>query len=96
MPLIQQVVQTLMFFLGSAFYIRSSQLFPRKLTAADLHVFVPMSMAITATGIVYFYITLRGPDVEARHKVLWFFEAALAAAITTMFAGAASVPVTLQ
>ena len=32
-------------------------------------------MAITAIGILYFYITLRGPDVEARHKVLWFFEA---------------------
>jgi hypothetical protein len=45
-------------------------------------------MIITATGILYFYITLRGPDVEARHKVLWFFEAALAAAIITMFAGA--------
>ena len=27
-------------------------------------------------------------DVEARHKVLWFFEAALAAAITTIIAGA--------
>jgi hypothetical protein len=52
------------------------------------HVFVPMWMLITATGILYFYITLRGPDVEARHKVLWFFEAALAAAIITMFAGA--------
>ena len=38
--------------------------------------------------IVYFYITLRGSDVEARHKVPWFFEAALAAAILTMFAGA--------
>ncbi len=45
-------------------------------------------MAITAIGILYFYITLRGPDVEARRKVLWFFEAAIAAAIITMFAGA--------
>jgi len=41
-----------------------------------------------ATGIVFFYITLRGSDIEARHKVLWFIEAALAAAIITMFAGA--------
>ena len=131
MPLIRQIVQSLLFFLGSALYIRSSQLFPRKLTAADIassptiwgkspplqkaaafllhpaaawiisatatavilvtadvHVFLPMWMAITATGIVYFYITLRGPDIEARHKVLWFFEAALAAAITTIAAGA--------
>jgi hypothetical protein len=66
--------------------------------AADVRVFAPIMMAITATGILYFYITLRGPDVEARHKVLWFFEAALAAAIITIFAGAidlalpASVP----
>ena len=131
MPLVLQIVQMLLFFLGSALYIRSSQLFPRKLTAADIassptiwgkspplqqatafllrpagawiisatatavivitqdvRVFVPMWMAITATGILYFYITLRGPDGEARHKVLWFFEAALAAAILTMFAGA--------
>ncbi len=129
--LIRPIVQTLLFFLGSALFIRSSQLFPRKLTAfdiassptiwgkspplqkaaayllhpaaawiisatatavilftADVHVFLPMWMAITATGIVYFYITLRGADIEARHKVLWFFEAALAAAITTIAAGA--------
>jgi len=127
----RQFVQLLLFFLASAFYIRSSQLFPRKLSAEDIassptiwgkspplrqgatfllhpagawaisatataaiavtpgaHVFVPMWMAITATGILFFYITLRGPDIEARHKVLWFFEAALAAAIITMFAGA--------
>ena len=131
MPLIRQIVQMLLFFLASALYIRSSQLFPRKLTAADIassptiwgkspplqkaaafllhpaaawiisatatavilftadvRVFLPMWMAITATGILYFYITLRGPDIEARHKVLWFFEAALAAAITTIAAGA--------
>jgi len=131
MPLIGQIAQMLLFFLGAAFYIRSSQLFPRKLAAADIaasptiwgkspplqeaatfllhpaaawtisaiatavillmadrHVFVPMWMAITAIGIVYFYITLRGSDVDARHKVLWFFEAALAAAITTIAAGA--------
>ena len=130
-PQIRQFVPLLLFLLSSAFYIRSTQLFPRKLTAADvassptiwgkapplrmaatslLHpsaawaisatatavivatqdvrVFVPMWMAVTATGILYFYITLRGADVEARHKVLWFFEAALAAAITTMIAGA--------
>lgn len=131
LPLIRQAVQTLLFFLSSALFIRSSQLFPRKLAAADIaasptiwgkspplqkaaafllhpaaawvisatatavivfsasgHVILPMWMAITATGIVYFYITLRGSDVEARRKVLWFFEAAIAAAITTMFAGA--------
>jgi hypothetical protein len=131
MPLLRQIVQVLLLFLASALYIRSAQLFPRKLTAADIassptvwgkspplqkaaafllhpaaawiisatatavilltadvRVFLPMWMAITATGIVYFYITLRGPDVEARHKVLWFFEAALAAAITTIAAGA--------
>ena len=58
------------------------------LITGDVRVFLPMWMAITATGIVYFYITLRGPDVEARHKVLWFFEAAIAAAITTIAAGA--------
>ena len=58
------------------------------LFAADIRVFVPIWMAITAIGILYFYITLRGSDVEARRKVLWFFEAALAAAILTMFAGA--------
>jgi len=131
MPLIQKIVQLLLFFLGAALYVRSSQLFPRKLTAADIalsptiwgkspplqqaatfllhpaaawiisatasvvilfaadiRVFLPIMMAITAIGILYFYITLRGSDVEARHKVLWFFEAALAAAILTMFAGA--------
>jgi hypothetical protein len=131
MPLTRPIVQTLLFFLSSALYIRSSQLFPRKLSAADIassptiwgkspplqkaatfllhpaaawiisatataviliaadaRVILPMWMAITATGIVYFYITLRGPDIEARHKVLWFFEAALAAAITTIAAGA--------
>ena len=131
MPLVGQSVRMLLFFLGSALYIRSSQLFPRKLTAADIassptiwgkspplrqaaafllhpaaawiisatacaviliaadiRVFVPIWMVITAVGILYFYITLRGPDVEARRKVLWFFEAALAAAILTMFAGA--------
>jgi hypothetical protein len=128
---LRPIVQTLLLFFGSALYIRSSQLFPRKLTAADIassptvwgkspplqtaaafllhpsaawiisatatavilisadpRVFLPMWMAITATGIVYFYITLRGQDVDARHKVLWFFEAALAAAITTIAAGA--------
>ena len=130
-PSTRQFVLLLLFFLASAFFIRSSQLFPRKLGAADvaasptiwgkspplrqavtalLHpasswaiaatataviattrdvrVFVPMQMLITATGILYFYITLRGSDVESRHKVLWFFEAALAAAIITMLAGA--------
>jgi hypothetical protein len=129
--LIRPIVQTLLLLLGSAFYIRSAQLFPRKLATIDIassptiwgkspplrqaatfllhpaaawiisatataailitanpHVFLPMWMAITATGIVYFYITLRGSDIEARHKVLWFFEAAIAAAITTIFAGA--------
>lgn len=130
-PTIRRFVQLLLFLLAAAFYIRSSQLFPRKLSAADVassptiwgklpplrlvaisllhppaawaisatataviavtpgaHVFAPMWMVITATGILYFYISLRGPDVVARHKVLWFFEAALAAAIITMFAGA--------
>ena len=130
-PHIRQFVQLLLFLLGSAFYIRSSQLFPRKLTAADIassptiwgrvkplrkavtsmlhpaaawaiaatatavilvtpsiHVFIPIWMAITATGLLYFYITLRGPDAEARNKVLWFFEAALAAAVVTVVAGA--------
>jgi hypothetical protein len=130
-PLIRLIVQIPLFFLGSALYIRSSQLFPRKLTAEDIaasptiwgkspplqkaavfllrpeaawiisaiatavilfaanaQVLLPMWMAITATGILFFYITLRGSDVEARHKVLWFFEAAIAAAITTIIAGA--------
>lgn len=130
-PTNRQFVEMILFLLASAFYIRSTQLFPRKLSAADVassptiwgkapplrqaaisllhpagawaiaatataviavspgaHILVPMRMAVTATGIVYFYITLRGPDIEARHKVLWFFEAALAAAILTMFAGA--------
>jgi hypothetical protein len=57
-------------------------------TTPNNSVVAPMWMTITATGILFFYITLRGADVEARHKVLWFFEAALAAAITTMLAGA--------
>jgi hypothetical protein len=130
-PHIRQFVQLLLFLLSSAFYIRSTQLFPRKLSASDvsssptiwgklpplrvaatflLHpaaawaisgtataviavtrdvrVILPMWMGITATGILYFYMTFRGRDVEARHKVLWFFEAALAAAITTIAAGA--------
>jgi len=130
-PVSRQFVQLVLFLLASAFYIRASQLFPRKLGAADIassptiwgkspplrqaatyllhpagawaiaatataviavtpdgHMFIPMWMAITATGILFFYITLRGPDIEARHKVLWFFEAALAAAILTMFSGA--------
>jgi hypothetical protein len=50
--------------------------------AAGIRMFVPIWMAITAIGLLYFYITLRGADVEARHKVLWFVEAALAAAIS--------------
>ncbi len=130
-PLTRQLVQLVLFLLAGAFYIRSSQHFPRNLSAADIassptiwgkspplrqaaifllhpaaawaiaatataaiavspndHVFLPMWMAITATGILYFYISLRGPDLEARHKVLWFFEAALAAAIITILAGA--------
>jgi hypothetical protein len=129
--LIRPIVQSTLLLLGSAFYIRAAQFFPRKLAAIDIassptiwgkspplrqaatlllhpaaawiisgtataaivitanpHVFLPMLMAITATGIVYFYITLRGSDIEARHKVLWFFEAAIAAAITTISAGA--------
>jgi hypothetical protein len=136
MPLVRQIVQMLMFFLGAAFYIRSSQHFPRKLTAADIassptiwgrspplqkgatfllhpaaawivsatatvvivvtqdiRVFVPMWMAITLTGILFFYITLRGPDADARRKVLWFFEAAFAAAIITIIAGALSLAI---
>jgi hypothetical protein len=131
MPRIRQLLQLLLFFLGSAFYIRSTQLFPRRLEEADIassptiwsrseplkrlairllhpaaawviaaaataviaaspsaHVFVPMWMGITLTGILYFYITFRGADAEARNKVLWFLEAALAAAILTMLAGA--------
>ena len=36
MPPVRQFVQLLLFFLGSAFYIRSTQLFPRKLIAADI------------------------------------------------------------
>ena len=131
LPHIRQLMQLLLFLLSSAFYIRSTQLFPRMVTAADIassptiwgkspplqraavfllhpaaawaisaigaatlfvtqdvRVFLPMWMAVTATGILFFYITLRGPDIEARHKVLWFFEAALAAAITTIAAGA--------
>ena len=36
MPLIRPIVQLLLFFLASALFIRSSQLFPRKLTAADI------------------------------------------------------------
>ena len=35
-PLVRQIVQMLLFFLGAAFYIRSSQLFPRRLTDADI------------------------------------------------------------
>jgi hypothetical protein len=130
-PHVRQFMQLLMFLLGSAFYIRSTQLFPRKLTAADIaaspttwgHVkplqagaiallhpaaawgiaatataallvspsaqtFFPLWMCITATGILFFYITFRGADLEARHKVLWFFEAALAATVVTIFSGA--------
>ena len=127
----RQFVQLLLFLLASAFFIRATQLFPRRLGASDIassptiwgkspplrqaatsllhpagawaisaiataviavtpgvHVFIPMWMAVTATGILYFYITLRGSDGEARHKVLWFFEAVLAAAMFTVFAGA--------
>jgi len=130
-PLSRQPAQLLLLLLSSAFYIRSTQLFPRKLTAADIassptiwgkskplrqlatwllhpaaawgiaatatavmlvapsiHVFYPLWMAITATGILFFYITFRGPDVEARNKVLWFLEAALAAAFVVIVAGA--------
>jgi hypothetical protein len=124
-------IQAVLFFLASAFYIRSAQHFPRTLTAADINasptiwgkspplrnaaifllhpaaawsiaatataaivvskggnVFMPMWMAITATGLLFFYITLRGADADARRKVLWFFEAALAAALISMLAGA--------
>jgi len=54
----------------------------------SIHVFFPMWMVITATGLLFFYITFRGPDVESRNKVLWFFEAAVAAAILTIVSGA--------
>jgi hypothetical protein len=126
-----QVIRGILFLLAAAFYIRSTQRFPRDLTAADivasptiwgrspplrtaaivlLHpaaawsiaatataaivvskggsAFAPMWMAVTATGLLFFYITLRGADGEARHKVLWFFEAALAAALISILAGA--------
>jgi len=133
-PPVRQFVQLLLFLLSAAFYIRSTQLFPRELTTADIessptiwgrseplkklailllhppaawgiaataaavmlttqsiHVFYPVWMAITATGLLYFYITFRGPDVEARNKVLWFFEAVLAAVVITIVAGALSL-----
>lgn len=130
-PPVRPLVQLVLFLLSSAFFIRSTQLFPRKLTAADIassptlwgnvealrkaatfllhpaaawgiaatatatllvnpsiHVFYPLWMLITATGLLFFYITFRGPDAEARNKVLWFFEAVLAAVIVTVVAGA--------
>jgi len=133
-PLLRQSVQFVLFLLSGAFFIRSTQVFPRALTAADVaasptlwgkskplreaatfllhpaaawgiaatatatlfvnpsvHVLLPMWMAITATGLLFFYITFRGPDLEARNKVLWFFEAALASAIITIISGALSL-----
>ena len=52
MPPIRHIVQLLLFFLASAFYIRSTQLFPRKLTAADITSSPTIwgKVAATATG----------------------------------------------
>jgi hypothetical protein len=43
----------------------------------NVHAQDALQVIIVAIGIVYFYITYRGGDAEAKRKVLWFFEAAV-------------------
>jgi hypothetical protein len=58
------------------------------LIAADIRVFAPTMMAITAIGILYFYITLRGPGHRGQAQGAVVLRGCTAAAIITMFAGA--------
>ncbi len=44
----------------------------------SLHALNAVQIFVVLTGVVYFYITYRGADAEAKRKVLWFFEATLA------------------
>jgi hypothetical protein len=41
-------------------------------------------LAIVALGVVYFYISYRAGDADARRKVLWFLAAAVATAIVSL------------
>jgi hypothetical protein len=43
-------------------------------------------LLIVLIGVVYFYVMYRSGDAEARSKVLWFFEAALASLILSLIA----------
>jgi hypothetical protein len=123
-PKVTWIAERMLFFLGAAFYIRASQLFPHELSAADVassptiwgrfrplraaatfalrapmawsvaalltlplflfrnaHVYNATQIGVVSIGILYFYITYRGGDADARRKVLWFFDAALAAVV---------------
>jgi hypothetical protein len=123
------IAARILFFLGAAFYIRASQLFPRELTAGHIaasptvwgrfralrasatfalripvawslaalltlplaisdnaHVHNAAQIGVVSIGILYFYITYRGDDAEAKGKVLWFFDAALATLVIAVVA----------
>jgi hypothetical protein len=50
------------------------------------HFFEAIRLVIVLMGLVYFYVMYRSGDVEARRKVLWFFEAALASLVIGLIA----------
>jgi len=126
---IRDAANVVTFILGAGFYVRAAQLFPRKLTSADIassptiwgkvkplrvvvtfflrapavwgfvigatllgllngnpHLGEVLRLLIVLVGLVYFYVMYRSGDAEARSKVLWFLEAALAALILGLIA----------
>ncbi len=54
--------------------------------AGNPHFGEAIRLVIVLIGLVYFYVTYRGSDVETRRKVLWFLEAALATLVIGLVA----------
>jgi hypothetical protein len=54
--------------------------------AAGLDFAEAVRLLIVLMGVVYFYVMYRSADAEARSKVLWFFEAALATLVISLIA----------
>jgi hypothetical protein len=77
----------LMFFLRApavwAFATTATLLFH---VAHNLHFAEAVRLLIVLMGVVYFYVMYRSGDAEARSKVLWFFEAALATLVISLIA----------
>jgi hypothetical protein len=53
---------------------------------ANSHFAEAVRLLIVLMGVVYFYVMYRSGDAEARSKVLWFFEAALATLVISLIA----------